>query len=131
MRCMNLLTKYIAQEPARLTGDRHDMLGPGDISRYPHSQILKVRDLLKLDAIQYRVHPLEKYMICLAASKLTSFSYKLYHSLRIRHFVEFTSGWLAWKFWCQLSDENPSSPGHLPHPHSTAHFYPTLIPKTR
>jgi len=70
-------------------------------------------------------------MICLAASKLTSFSCKLYHSLRIHHFVEFTGGWLAWKFWCQLSDENPSSPGHLPPPHSTAHFYPTLIPKTR
>ena len=28
------------------------------------------------------------------------------------------------------SDENPtSSPGHLPHPHSTAHFYQALKPK--
>ena len=25
-------SKYIAQEPAHLAGDRHDMLGPGEIS---------------------------------------------------------------------------------------------------
>jgi len=55
-----------------------------------------------------------------------------YHSL-LHHFVEFTGEWQAWrKFWCQLSDENPmSSPGHLPHPHSTAHFYQALKPKVK
>jgi len=42
-------------------------------------------------------HPLED-MICLAASKLTSFSY---NPSLLHHFVEFTGGWLAWrKFWC-------------------------------
>ena len=73
-------------------------------------------------------HPLEN-MICLAASKLTSLqslsSTSLLNSLVDGKLGEVLPG------WCQLSDENPFSPGHLPHPHSTAHFYQALSPRSR